>query len=50
MCLDGRVTRDEFEQYFKQRDDEHHRQRIQTDQFFKARTFFVPLKSIVKFA
>ncbi|KAI6171592.1 EF-hand domain and EF-hand domain pair-containing protein [Aphelenchoides bicaudatus] len=32
---DGRVTRDEFEQFFKHRDDEHHRQRVQTDQFFK---------------
>lgn len=32
---DGRVSREEFERYFKQMDDEHHRQRIQTDKFFK---------------
>ncbi|KAI6242510.1 EF-hand domain and EF-hand domain pair-containing protein [Aphelenchoides fujianensis] len=32
---DGRVTREEFEAYFKKRDDESHRQRIQTDSFFK---------------
>ncbi|CAD5226720.1 unnamed protein product [Bursaphelenchus xylophilus] len=32
---DGRITRNEFENYFKKHDEEERQQRIQTDQFFK---------------
>ncbi|CAD5218978.1 unnamed protein product [Bursaphelenchus okinawaensis] len=32
---DGRITRGEFENYFRKHDEEERQQRIQTDQFLK---------------